>query len=71
LQRDYRVFDNREGFPGLFNSAEMWIYSYVGADLRVCPLPSRDKQDVYDTTGNMQVDYTLFGFENEVVEARN
>jgi hypothetical protein len=35
------------------------------------PHGSRDKQDVYDTTGNMQVDYTLFGFENEVVGARN
>jgi hypothetical protein len=31
-----KVFDNREGFFGLFNSAEMRI---VGADLRVCPLP--------------------------------
>jgi hypothetical protein len=26
----------------------------------------RDKQDVYDTTGNMLVDYTLFGCENVV-----
>jgi hypothetical protein len=26
----------------------------------------RDKQDVYDTTGNILVDYTLFGFENEI-----
>jgi hypothetical protein len=26
----------------------------------------RDKQDVYDTTGNILVDYTLFGFENIV-----
>jgi hypothetical protein len=26
----------------------------------------RDKQDVYDTTGNILVDYTLFGYENEV-----
>jgi hypothetical protein len=26
----------------------------------------RDRQDVYDTTGNILVDYTLFGFENEV-----
>jgi hypothetical protein len=26
----------------------------------------RDKQDVYDTTGNILVDYTLFGYENTV-----
>ncbi|MDR1527136.1 MAG: hypothetical protein LBS46_05630, partial [Dysgonamonadaceae bacterium] len=26
----------------------------------------RDKQDVYDTTGNILVDYTLFGYENAV-----
>ena len=26
----------------------------------------RDKQDVPDTTGNIQVDYTLFGFEKEL-----
>jgi hypothetical protein len=49
-----KVFNNREGFLGLFNRAEMRIYSYVaaspvgidapveanapaGADLRVCP----------------------------------
>jgi hypothetical protein len=30
------------------------------------PHGTRDKQDVYDTTGNIQVDYTLFGFENSV-----
>jgi hypothetical protein len=30
------------------------------------PHGARDKQDVYDTTGNILVDYTLFGFENEV-----
>jgi hypothetical protein len=30
------------------------------------PHGSRDKQDVYDTTGNILVDYTLFGFENTV-----
>jgi hypothetical protein len=30
------------------------------------PFCVRDKQDVPDTTGNIQVDYTLFGFENEV-----
>jgi hypothetical protein len=30
------------------------------------PHGCRDKQDVYDTTGNILVDYTLFGFENEI-----
>jgi hypothetical protein len=30
------------------------------------PHGTRDKQDVYDTTGNILVDYTLFGFENIV-----
>jgi hypothetical protein len=30
------------------------------------PHGARDKQDVYDTTGNILVDYTLFGFENTV-----
>jgi hypothetical protein len=30
------------------------------------PYCVRDKQDTPDTTGNIQVDYTLFGFENEV-----
>jgi hypothetical protein len=30
------------------------------------PHGTRDKQDVYDTTGNILVDYTLFGFENEI-----
>jgi hypothetical protein len=30
------------------------------------PHGTRDKQDVYDTTGNILVDYTLFGFENTV-----
>ncbi|MDR2653012.1 MAG: hypothetical protein LBC68_12005 [Prevotellaceae bacterium] len=28
------------------------------------PHGMRDRQDVYDTTGNILVDYTLFGFEN-------
>jgi hypothetical protein len=27
---------------------------------------SLDRQDVYDTTGNILVDYTLFGYENAV-----
>jgi hypothetical protein len=31
------------------------------------PHGSRDRQDVYDTTGNILVDYTLFGFENAVI----
>jgi hypothetical protein len=30
------------------------------------PYGVRDKQDVPDTTGNIRVDYTLFGFQNEV-----
>jgi hypothetical protein len=25
-----------------------------------------DRQDVYDTTGNILVNYTLFGFENAI-----
>jgi flagellar protein FlgJ len=30
------------------------------------PHGSRDKQDIPDTTGNIRVDYTLFGFENKI-----
>jgi hypothetical protein len=30
------------------------------------PHGTRDRQDVYDTTGNILVDYTLFGFEDTV-----
>jgi hypothetical protein len=30
------------------------------------PHGARDRQDVYDTTGNILVDYTLFGYENTV-----
>jgi hypothetical protein len=30
------------------------------------PHGARDRQDVYDTTGNVLVDYTLFGYENEL-----
>ena len=30
------------------------------------PHGTRDRQDVYDTTGNILVDYTLFGFENSL-----
>jgi hypothetical protein len=49
-----KVFNNREGFLGLFNRAEHY------------PHGTRDKQDTYDTTGNMMVDYTLFGYENSL-----
>jgi hypothetical protein len=31
------------------------------------PHGARDRQDVYDTTGNILVDYTLFGFENKLM----
>jgi hypothetical protein len=27
---------------------------------------ARDRQDVYDTTGNILVDYTLFGFADSI-----
>jgi hypothetical protein len=27
---------------------------------------ARDRQDVYDTTGNILVDYTLFGFTDSI-----
>jgi hypothetical protein len=30
------------------------------------PHGTRDRQDVYDTTGNILVDYTLFGFDNSI-----
>ncbi|MDR1102649.1 MAG: glucosaminidase domain-containing protein [Tannerella sp.] len=33
------------------------------------PHGARDRQAVPDTTGNIQVDYTLFGFENSIEEA--
>ncbi|MDR1224079.1 MAG: glucosaminidase domain-containing protein [Tannerella sp.] len=33
------------------------------------PHGARDRQDVYDTTGNILVDYTLFGFENSTAES--
>jgi hypothetical protein len=33
------------------------------------PHGARDRQDVYDTTGNILVDYTLFGFENVQTQA--
>ncbi|MDR2680493.1 MAG: hypothetical protein LBC47_06755 [Tannerella sp.] len=101
-----KIFNNREGFLGLFNRAEMRIYSYatassagngLSAGLFSPPLTlsemlsltdeqrkeklleavqttlnrtehyphgTRDRQDTADTTGNILVDYTLFGFEN-------
>jgi hypothetical protein len=31
------------------------------------PHGTRDRQDVYDTTGNILIDYTLFGFEKSVI----
>jgi hypothetical protein len=30
------------------------------------PHGTRDRQDVYDSTGNIQLDYTLFGFDKTV-----
>jgi flagellar protein FlgJ len=33
------------------------------------PHGAHDRQDIYDTTGNIMVDYTLFGFENSVTES--
>ncbi|MDR1336387.1 MAG: hypothetical protein LBK22_06125 [Tannerella sp.] len=30
------------------------------------PHGTRDPQDVYDSTGNIQLDYTLFGFDKSV-----
>ncbi|MDR1225094.1 MAG: hypothetical protein LBL07_19770 [Tannerella sp.] len=73
-----KVFNNREGFLGLFNRAEFRIYSHaagysVGVEPYISPLTladlidlddsARDRQDTADTTGNILVDYTLFGFE--------
>jgi hypothetical protein len=31
----------------------------------------RDRQDVSDSTGNIRIDYTLFGFEKSIVEESN
>ncbi|MDR2683703.1 MAG: hypothetical protein LBB64_07535 [Dysgonamonadaceae bacterium] len=50
-----KVFNNREGFLDWL-SLNRTEYSPHG----VCDI------DVYDTTGNIQVDYTLFGYENIV-----
>jgi hypothetical protein len=50
-----KVFNNREGYWQMtLNRAEHY------------PHGVRDRQDTADTTGNILVDYTLFGFENEV-----
>jgi hypothetical protein len=53
-----RLRENKDDLVGYwqasFNRAEHY------------PHGTRDKQDVYDTTGNILVDYTLFGYENEV-----
>jgi hypothetical protein len=49
-----KVFNNREGFLGLFNRTEHY------------PHGTRDRQDMYDSTGNIQLDYTLFGFDKSV-----
>jgi hypothetical protein len=35
-----KVFNNREGFLGLFNRAELRIYSYVGAGLAPALIPN-------------------------------
>jgi hypothetical protein len=53
-----RLRENKDDLVGYwqasFNRAEHY------------PHGMRDRQDVYDTTGNILVDYTLFGYENEV-----
>jgi hypothetical protein len=55
-----KVFNNKEGFLGLFNSAEMRIYSYVtaasavGADLQVCPLTLSDLMNLSDEAARRQ-----------------
>jgi hypothetical protein len=117
-----KVFNNHEGFLGLFNRAELQIYSLVSnptnmagfwhigdrsGQPKVMPAPIllktkdlidlndkrrkeklleatlteverfsqsqsieinrvRDRQNTPDTTGNILVDYTLFGFEADV-----
>jgi hypothetical protein len=33
------------------------------------PHGTRDRQDTYDTTGNLLVDYTLFGYENSLKQS--
>jgi hypothetical protein len=53
-----RLRENKDDLVGYwqasFNRAEHY------------PHGVRDKQDVYDTTGNILVDYTLFGYENTI-----
>jgi hypothetical protein len=50
-----KVFNNRERYWQItLNHAEHYLHG------------ARDRQDTADTTGNILVDYTLFGFENEV-----
>jgi hypothetical protein len=51
-----KVFNNREGFPGLFNRAELRIYSYAANPTGVSG---------HFLDGG--VDYTLFGFEKSVM----
>jgi hypothetical protein len=50
-----KIFNNCEGYWQMtLNRTEYY------------PHGVRDRQDTADTTGNILVDYTLFGFENEV-----
>ncbi|MDR1864598.1 MAG: hypothetical protein LBR08_03405 [Bacteroidales bacterium] len=52
-----KVFNNREGFLGLFNRAELRIYSYatpVGADLRVSPPTLSDLMALPDDASRKQ-----------------
>jgi hypothetical protein len=41
-------------------------YPHGARDRQDYPHGARDRQDVYDTTGNIMVDYTLFGFEKTI-----
>jgi hypothetical protein len=38
----------------------------LAIDAEHYPHGTRDKEDVPDTTGNIRVDYTVFGFEEEI-----
>jgi hypothetical protein len=51
---------NKDDLVGYWQSALFRDQDY--------PHGSRDRQDVYDTTGNILIDYTLFGFENTLSE---
>jgi hypothetical protein len=53
-----RLRENKDDLVGYWQASFNRIEHY--------PHGVRDKQDVYDTTGNILVDYTLFGYENEV-----